>query len=73
MIRQSLIPHEKEKAMSELKSCPTPEGHKAHMCQLKAEGRMEEIDQHSAKPKFACNKCGAKADEEGYLCQPRPL
>jgi len=54
-------------------SCPTPREHKAHMCQLKHEGSMEEIDRHSAHPKFACNKCGSKADEEGYLCQPRPL
>ena len=61
--------------MSENESCPTcsPKEHKAHMCQLKQEGRMEEIDLHSAKPKFACNKCGSKADEEGYLCQPRAL
>ncbi len=59
--------------MSEVGSCPKPEGHKAHMCQLKAEGRIEEIDKHSANPKFACNRCGAKADDEGYLCQPRAL
>jgi len=61
--------------MSEKESCPTPKGHKAHMCQLKAEGRIEDIDRHSAKPKFVCNKCGAgaKADEDGYLCNPRPL
>ena len=41
--------------MSENESCPTctkPEEHKAHMCQLKQEGRIEEIDRHSAKPKF---------------------
>ncbi len=54
-------------------SCPTPKEHKAHMCQLKHEGRMEEIDRHSAKPKFVCNKCGSKADEDGYLCNPRPI
>ena len=61
--------------MSENESCPTcsPKEHKAHMCQLKQEGRMEEIDRHSAKPKFACNKCGSKADEDVYLCQPRAL
>ncbi len=59
--------------MSEQESCATPTGHKAHMCQLKHEGRIEEIDRYSAKPKFACNKCGAKADEECYLCNPRPL
>ena len=59
--------------MSELKSCPKGAEHKAHMCQLKHEGRIEEMDKHSAQPKFVCNKCGAKADEEGYLCNPRPI
>lgn len=63
----------KEKPMSELKSCPNPVEHKAHMCQLKHEGRIEEMDKHSARPKFVCNKCAAKADEEGYLCNPRPV
>lgn len=59
--------------MSEYKGCPKPEEHKAHMCQLKHEGRIEEIDKHSAKPKFICNRCQAKADQEDYLCNPRPL
>jgi hypothetical protein len=54
-------------------SCPTPKEHQAHMCQLKHEGRMEEIDRYSDKPKFACNKCGSKANGEEFLCQPRPL
>jgi hypothetical protein len=63
----------KETIMSEKDSCSTPQEHKVHMCQLKQEGKIEEIDRHSAKPKFVCNKCGAKADDEGYLCNPRPL
>lgn len=59
--------------MNEKESCPTPQAHKAHMCQLKAEGNIEEMDRHSAKPKFVCNRCGAKAEDEVYLCQPRAL
>ena len=59
--------------MSENESCPKPADHKTHMCQLKAEGNIEEMDKRSANPRFACNNCGAKADDEGYLCQPRPL
>ena len=58
--------------MSETESCPKPTEHKAHMCQLKADGKMEEIDRHEAQPNFICNRCGAHAEEEGYLCQPRP-
>ena len=59
--------------MNENAGCTKPEGHQAHMCELKQEGQIEEIDRHSAQPRFACNKCRAKADEEGYLCNPRPL
>lgn len=62
----------KEETMSEYKDCSSPE-HKKHMCQLKAEGNIEELDRHAANPKFACNRCGAKAEAEGYLCQPRQL
>lgn len=58
--------------MSEEK-CPTPKEHQAHMCQLKSAGRMEEIDLHLAKPTVVCGKCGARADEGAYLCNPRPL
>ncbi|MCM0080770.1 hypothetical protein L4X63_04120 [Geomonas sp. Red32] len=59
--------------MSETESCAKPGEHKVHMCQLRAEGKLEEIDRHSEDPKFACNRCGAEADESGYLCQPREL
>ncbi|GFO53429.1 hypothetical protein GMSM_04360 [Geomonas sp. Red276] len=59
--------------MSETESCTKPGEHKAHMCQLRAEGKLEEIDRHSKDPKFTCNRCGAEADEADYLCQPREL
>jgi hypothetical protein len=49
-------------------SCKHP-----HMCRLKQEGMMEEIDRHSARPRMVCSKCGAKADDAAYLCNPRPL
>jgi hypothetical protein len=59
--------------MNENESCPSPTEHKTHMCQLKQEGNIEEMDRHSANPSFACDKCGAKAEAEAYLCNPRPL
>lgn len=43
------------------------------MCELKAKGLMEEIDQRSARPIVVCGKCGAKADKPEYLHNPRPL
>lgn len=59
--------------MKENESCPKPTEHKAHMCQLKHEGKIEEMERHSANPNFVCNRCGAKAESEVYLCTPRPL
>ena len=44
-----------------------------HMCKLRQAGMMEEIDRHSARPTMVCSKCGAKADDAAYLCNPRPL
>ena len=58
--------------MSENESCPKPGEHKKHMCQLKHQGCIEEMDRISANPKFVCNKCGANAESEEYLCSPRP-
>jgi hypothetical protein len=43
------------------------------MCAMKRKGMMEEIDRHSAHPTVVCNRCGAKADDAGFLCTPRPL
>lgn len=59
--------------MTEKETCTEPKKHPAHMCQLSQEGRIEEMDKHSAKPNFVCNRCRAKADTEDYLCNPRPL
>lgn len=49
------------------------EGRVPHLCQLRQEGRMEEIDRSSSHPTVICCKCGAKANLPEYLCQPRPL
>ena len=53
-------------------SCPKPGEHAKHMCQLKHEGNIEEMDRISANPKFVCNRCGANAECEANLCNPRP-
>ncbi|MDZ4184110.1 MAG: hypothetical protein U1D97_03910 [Desulfuromonadales bacterium] len=44
-----------------------------HLCKLRKEGLMEEIDRCSAHALFICCKCNAKADRAEFLCQPRPL
>ncbi|SDZ95352.1 hypothetical protein SAMN05660420_00859 [Desulfuromusa kysingii] len=43
------------------------------MCELKAQGLMEEIDRRSINPIVVCGKCGAKADKPEDLHNPRPL
>ena len=43
------------------------------MCQLKAQGLMEEIDRRSTQPTVICNKCGAKANQAHQVHNPLPL
>lgn len=50
-----------------------PKAHKMHMCAMKHEGMMAEMDQLSNQPKVVCGKCGAKANAAANVCNPRPL
>lgn len=43
------------------------------MCELRAQGLMEEIDRRSGAPMVVCGKCGARADRPEDLHNPRPL
>ncbi len=43
------------------------------MCELKARGLLEEMDRRSTRPTVVCGKCGAKANHENHLHNPRPL
>lgn len=43
------------------------------MCELRAQGMMEELDRRSSAPTVVCGKCGAKANRPEYLHNPRPL
>jgi len=58
--------------MGSQKDCEKPNYHDMHMCKLRQKGLMEEIDRRSATPTVICNKCGAKANQDRDLCQPRP-
>lgn len=59
--------------MGEKEKCEKPAGHKVHMCKLRKDGKLDEIDMHELKPIVYCNKCKAKADDPSYLCNPRAL
>ena len=43
------------------------------VCQLRAQGLMEEIDRRSTDPTVICNKCGAKANRADQVHNPLPL
>ncbi|HEX8960573.1 MAG TPA: hypothetical protein VF775_03290 [Geobacteraceae bacterium] len=47
-----------------------PEGHKEHMCQLKAQKNTELIECLSQNPTVKCGNCGAKADSPVNVCKP---
>lgn len=53
--------------------CTNPENHASHICELRAAGRIEELEKFEKDPKFVCGNCGTKANEQGALCAPGPL
>lgn len=53
--------------------CEKPQYHDIHMCKLRKKGLMEEFDRRSDRPTAVCNKCGARANDQRDLCQPRLL
>ncbi|HLO25071.1 MAG TPA: hypothetical protein VK187_03090 [Geobacteraceae bacterium] len=59
--------------MSDNERCSRSGVRPTHMCELKQQGMMEEIDRRSCRPTVVCTKCGARANEAAYLCNPRPL
>jgi hypothetical protein len=59
--------------MVDQKKCPGSGFHGKHMCELKQQGMMEELDRRSSRPTAICTKCAARADRPDALCNPRPL
>jgi hypothetical protein len=59
--------------MADAKTSPRGAEQGLRMCKLRQEGNIEGIDQRSVRPKAVCLKCGAKADEPDYVCNPRQL
>jgi len=53
------------------------DGHKMHMCSLKAEGfekkNPEQHRQLTENPKFECGNCGAKVKNSENVCAPVEL
>ncbi|TYO99393.1 hypothetical protein EDC39_103239 [Geothermobacter ehrlichii] len=61
--------------MSEFTSeeCTDPAGHRLHICQLRKEGRDEEVAALMADPGHTCLNCNAVAKHAKNLCNPSPF
>lgn len=52
--------------------CTNPENHESHICELMKNNKKEKIAELTQNPRFVCNNCGQKANQEGALCAPGP-
>jgi len=52
--------------------CKNPENHKSHICELKKADQAEKIAELQNYPKFICNNCGEKTNQQGAVCAPGP-
>ena len=53
--------------------CKDPEGHWLHICQLRKEGKKEEVIGLMADPGHTCINCNAVAKYAKNLCKPSPF
>lgn len=44
--------------------------HEKHICQLAAEGKMDEVKKLTREPKYLCANCGRAASSDDNLCNP---
>ena len=54
-------------------NCNEPAGHWLHICQLKKQGRQQEIEELTEAAKFTCLNCNAVARYAKNLCNPQRL
>jgi len=53
--------------------CKDPEGHWKHVCQLRREGKEQEVKDLMADPGHICLNCNGVAKYAKNLCNPRPF
>jgi hypothetical protein len=61
--------------MSELlpNGCKDPEGHRLHICQLRKEGRLQDVAALMDDPNHTCLNSNAVAKNAKDLCNPSPF
>lgn len=53
--------------------CHCPEGHETHLCQMKKEGKIQEVKAMSKDPAVSCMLCEGLANSADYVCSPLEL
>lgn len=59
--------------MGDKVKCENPVKHRDHMCKLKKDGRVEELEKFQKDPIVFCNKCKMQANDPCVLCNPRAI
>jgi len=53
--------------------CKDPDGHWLHICELRKQGKQEELTALMADPGHTCHNCNAVAKHSENLCNPSPF
>ena len=53
--------------------CKDPAGHWKHLCELRKQGKDQEVKDLMADPGHRCMNCNAVAKHSGNLCNPSPF
>ncbi len=53
--------------------CKDPDGHWLHICELRKQGKQEELTGLMADPGHTCHNCNAVAKHSENLCNPSPF
>lgn len=53
--------------------CTNRANHENHICELIKNEQRDKVEKLTVHPRFICNNCGQKANQEGALCAPGPF
>ncbi|SEA00762.1 hypothetical protein SAMN05660420_01045 [Desulfuromusa kysingii] len=53
--------------------CKDPAGHWKHLCELRKQGKGDEVNALMADPGHKCLNCNAVAKQAQNLCNPSPF
>ena len=54
-------------------ACKDPAGHWKHLCELRKQGKEQEVKELMADPGHKCLKCNTVAKYAQNLCSPSPF